>query len=212
MAKPVISILVEGDGEVRAAPVLVRRLLHEAYARYDFDLRPMNARGGGNIMRKGGLERFLQIARRVAVGVLVLKDAEREYVDCPVSLAYELSARAAALKLQIPVAVACAVCEYESWFLISLHTTREVFLRSDAVYAGNPEQECGAKGWLERHRNKQDYTKYKEVEHQELLTARLDLPHTLAHSRSFRRLAHAVQELLAAIDAAAPTFTPAPPV
>jgi hypothetical protein len=47
-----------------------------------------------------------------------------------------------------------------------------------------------------------------ETADQVSMTAALDIPHTIEHSRSFRRMAHAVEELLIAIDSSRPVVTP----
>jgi hypothetical protein len=205
-----IYLIVEGDGEVDAAPELMRRLLYEQFQRFEFVLKPINAHGCGNIDTPGGLERFLELTRRApnCSGVIVLRDAEREHQACPPGLAGALAQRAANLQLPFPVVIVCATCEYESWFISSLHSIKEGYLKENAVYEGDPEQECGAKGWLTRHMP--EGRVYKETLDQVRMTTRLDIPHTIAHSRSFRRMAHAVEELIGAIDTQNARVTPHP--
>lgn len=208
-----IYVIVEGDGEVSAAPVLVRRLLNEEFVRPEFNVpRAHNGNGRHNLLKPDGLERFLERLRRIAdcKGAVVLLDAEEESRDCPPELAYALAERGKALNLPFPVVVVCAVCEYESWFLSNLHTSIKNWLLSNAKYEGpNPEMMCGAKEWLSRHMP--SGRAYKETEDQARMTACIDIPHTIEHSRSFRRMAHAIEELLAAIDSGAGGVTPVPP-
>lgn len=202
-----IYLIVEGDGEVEAAPELVRRLLYEKFQRFDLKLnRPYNAHGCDNLEKY--LENFLELARRApdCKGVVILRDAEREHQACPPALAQALARRAQSLQLSFPVVVVCANCEYESWFIASLHTINKGYLREETVYESDPEQECGAKGWLSRHRP--EGLAYKETLDQVRLTTLLDIPHTIEHSRSFRRMAHAVEELLWAIDSQSSVVTP----
>jgi hypothetical protein len=49
---------------------------------------------------------------------------------------------------------------------------------------------------------------YKEVQHQPALTEFIDIEHTRQRSRSFRRLCHAIEELLEAIDSGSTIVTP----
>jgi hypothetical protein len=97
------------------------------------------------------------------------------------------------LNLPFPVVVVCATCEYESWFLASLHT-----IMPGVTFEGDPEKECGAKGWLTRQMPAGHA--YKETSDQVRMTNDLDIPHVTRHSRSFRRMVEAVGELLEAID------------
>jgi hypothetical protein len=205
-----IYVVVEGDGEEAAAPSLLRRLLHHYIQRFDLGVKAYNAHGNSNIIATGQLEKILEVTRRTAdcTGVIILLDAEREHCECPPDLASILARRAEALGLPFPVTVVCACCEYESWFLLNLHTPIKNWLKPGTTYAGDAEQECGAKGWLRRHMPPGDT--YKEAIDQPRMTEHLDLLHTMEHSRSFRRLVHAVDELLFAIDSGTTLVTPAP--
>jgi hypothetical protein len=212
--KQTIYLIVEGDGEREAAPLLMRRLLGELHKRYEFNkITAYNAHGNGNITVPGGLERFLELTRRQpdCMGVVVLLDAEQEHVKCPPGLACGLSKRARSLGLPFPVVVVCAVCEYESWFLYDVfpdhrHTIAEKWLKPGAVYEGNPEEECSAREWLKR--NMESGLTYKETLDQPRMTAHLDIGHVREHSRSFKRLVNAVNELLEEIDRGKTGVTP----
>jgi hypothetical protein len=207
-----IYVIAEGDGEVAAAPELIRRLMYEYLNRFEFQVPPArNANGRGNLIRSGGLERFLERLRRASDcrGVIILLDAELEYRDCPPELAIGLAQRSAVLGLPFPVVVVCAVCEYESWFLFNLHTEIKSWLLPDTKYEGaDPEQICGAKEWLSNHMANGSI--YKETVDQVAMTVHLDILHTMEHSRSFRRMVHATDELVAAIDSSATSISPLP--
>lgn len=71
---------------------------------------------------------------------------------------------------------------------------------------GDPENECSAREWLKRHM-KSGYV-YNETQDQPRMTAHLELEDIIALSRSFRRLANAVDEILKAIDENMATVTP----
>lgn len=201
-----LYVIVEGDGELSAVPLLLRRLLYEKFERYDFStISPINARGRGNLTRDGGLERLLEYTRRQpdCDGVLVLFDAEKDDVDCPPRIAYVFAERAAALGLPFPVSIVCAVCEYESWFLYSDTIADEYFT---AVYPDNPDEECSAKGWINRHLRTQ--ATYRETIDQTDMSQLLELDELHDKSRSFRRLVDALTELLMAIDGGMKAVTP----
>ena len=76
--------IVEGPGDEVAAPVLLRRILHERIGRYDLDvLKPLTAKGRGALIKR--LEDLLGLAAATdgCSGILVLLDADR---DCPTEL------------------------------------------------------------------------------------------------------------------------------
>jgi hypothetical protein len=139
-------------------------------------------------------------------GVVVLLDTEKENLACPLILAKDFVQRARRLGLPFPVTIVCAMCEYESWFLFNLSQIAPMYLKPKSQFSRDPEQECGAKGWLSE--NMPGEQRYNETIDQPRMTALIDIPHTIQHSRSFRRLNHAVEELLIAIDARKITVTP----
>ena len=111
--------------------------------------------------------------------------------------------RAAALGLPFPVSIVCAVCEYESWFLYSDAIADEYFTE---VYPYNPDDECSAKGWINRHLR--DQASYRETIDQTNMSQLLELDDLFDKSRSFRRLVDALTELITAIDDGMTPVTP----
>ena len=207
-----LAIIVEGDGEESAAPALVRRIL-ELRNRYDLyhNIQPLNTKGRGNLVVENGLEKFLRTARKLpdCTGIIVLLDAEKENRACPPDLALSLSQRARQVGLQIPVVIVCAVCEYESWFLASIDKIAGKYdIPEGTTFPGNPEDKCGAKEWLTSQM--QGSNIYKETIHQAKMTHDLDLQYLSENIRSFQRMIHAVDELLAAIDSGDVIVTPPP--
>jgi len=87
--------------------------------------------------------------------------------------------------------------EYETWFLVSLDA-----IHPGESYPGNAELHRDAKGWLRKRFG------YREVRDQALYTRSLDIEATRARSRSFRRLCHAFEELIAAQATGQPIVTP----
>lgn len=205
----VVYSVVEGDGDETAAPHLIRRIFHEYLERFDLKVgKALNANGRDNLLKPDGIERFLKYTKikTDCAGVLVLIDTERESLSCPPDLADDLAGRARRLNLPFPVAVVCATCEYESWFLINLDSIALKYALSAAVYEGDPERECSSKEWLSVHMP--DGRRYKETQDQESMTFDIDILKTVEQSRSFRRLVHAVEELAAAVETGKPVVTP----
>lgn len=207
-----IYLIVEGDGEATAAPLLIRRILHDYIQRSDLITTKnttLNAKGRDNLI-KHKFDAFLEYTRRNrenCAGVIVLLDAEKENVNRPVELAKKLAKRARKLKLPFPVGVAVAVCEYESWFLINLDVIAPKYFPDGLhEYEGNPEEQCSAKGWLSRQMPKGQI--YKETIHQVKMTAEIDINKTANESPSFKRLIEAVEMLALAIDNGDNSVTP----
>jgi hypothetical protein len=95
--------------------------------------------------------------------------------------------------------VVCAKREYEAWFLASLQS-----IQAGQLYPGDPESIRGAKEWLQHKFG------YREVRDQSRYTRMLDVALAKDRSRSFRRLCHAFEELIAATQFGPPIVTPSP--
>ena len=182
----IVSCIVEGDGEVAALPVLLRRLTDHFGAGKWIDIPlPIRVKRDRFLNRDGEFERFLLLAATKAGDgrVLVLLDADD---DCPVELARSISERASALIDPDRLAVVIAVREFEGWFIAAadhLDGTRGF------RFAGNlpvdPENIRGAKEWLSE---RIDAGRYHEVADQPAFCARLRIDVAEDRSRSFRKL------------------------
>ena len=207
---PVIVPIVEGDGEVKAVPRLLLRIIGEKHGRQDIRIQqPINARGKTKLLKKFAV--FLEYAReqQECDAILVLLDGDE---DCPRDLAACLVQTAAGLNLGVPVAIVCAHREYEAWFVANLKLGAgdkirgSLGLSETADYEGDIESIGSPKGWIQVRMPQG--TGYKETQHQLALTEYIDIEHTQRRSRSFRRLCHAVEELLCAIESGTPVVTP----
>jgi hypothetical protein len=208
---PKIVPIVEGPGEVKSVPALLSRILVEM-ARYDVQVdEARNAHGCSNLLKPGGLEKFVEIAASVpdCGTILILMDADRQ---CAVQIAQDFSRRVQAIHIHRPVQIVIAKCEYEAWFLASLETIAghnlegRPGLPAGLTYNGEVEARIGVKEWLNQHFQKGRI--YKETGDQVLMTRLIDTEHARRRSRSFRRLWHAVEEALDAIDQQNTTVTP----
>lgn len=189
----IVASVVEGHGEVKALPALLRRIAYGAGI-YEIDVRPPH-RLGCDQMRSTKVRDAVRIQRaslveRGGVGVVVvLYDSDD---DDPTEC---VEATRAALEGQEAV-VAVAVREYEAWFLAGIESLRrhkEVL--DDASYSKDPEAKRGAKEALQE----QMTGKYIETRHQDAFSSILDLDATARRSPSFARFR---EQLLAALEAA----------
>lgn len=208
---PKIFPIVEGPGEVEAVPVLLTKLLAEMQ-RPDIRVGDVsNAHGCYNLTKPGGVEKFVDnaYAKRDCGAVLILMDADKE---CPVQLASDFSRRIEAIGVRFPIAIVIAKCEYETWFLASLETIagrdleRRPGLPAGLTYPGEFEERVGVKGWISRQMP--DGRNYKETLDQLAMTRLIDTDKARERSRSFRRLCHALEETVAAIDSGKRIVTP----
>ncbi len=202
---PKIVPIVEGDGEVTAVPVLLRKILTRDL-RFDVQIaRPKSANGRTNLIKEGGLERFIRYAwkERDCGAILILLDAENE---CPEDIARDFSKRAEALGVLFPVVIVVAKRMYEAWILASISTIAgRLGLPSGLTPPADVEAVPNPKTWIDERLP--PGRAYKETQDQEAMTVFMDL--ALAGSaRSFQRLEHGVQEALEAIDAGAKMITP----
>lgn len=190
----IVLPLVEGHSEVESVPVLLRRL----FARLDRTdasvAKPFRVKRY-QIVRAGELERAVVQGLRSRSGVtsvLVLLDADD---DDPDALETALLQRCREVTF-LPAAVVAATRELESWFLGSKDSLRGICgIRADARAPEGPEAIRGAKERLTRNMERRSYL---EVQDQPTFAARMDLDLALERCASFRRLATALEHLLAA--------------
>ena len=119
-----IVAIVEGDGEVKAAPTLIRQIHGEVSPGAPLDVgRPIRVRRN-RILKGGELERYLALAANIAGadgGILVLLDANG---DCPAHLGPEILQRASKARPDLRIEVVLANCEYESWFIAAIDSLK----------------------------------------------------------------------------------------
>ena len=147
-----VAPIVEGHGEVQAVPILLQRMLFEirddAFLRVNPALR---VKAGSFLNDHDYFAKYLELAARKAKphargSVLILLDCDD---DCPAKVGPELAARAAAVRGDVPIIVALAYREYETWFLAAANSLRGVGgLPLDLNPPAAPESIRGAKGWL----------------------------------------------------------------
>ena len=195
MATQRIAVIVEGEGEVAAVPVLIRRIAGEGLGRWDVTVSSPHRRPRNSLTTTGGIERFVTLATVKdpdTSGLLVIIDADD---DCPAELGPALQARATAARPDLRVSVVLANRAFEAWFLAAAPSLRgQRGLAPDLVTPADPERPRDCKGWLTTHRI--DGGVYKPTVDQAALAAILDLHLARKHSRSFDKLWRDVARLL----------------
>ena len=127
--------IVEGYGEERAVPCLIRRWLHHRRWHQSFEVpeTAINAKGCSKLKspydrkRHLGIEHYIEAALRGRPdAILVVLDADQECIHRGPGnrLGPELLARAKAIAPHVPLSVVVANPEYEVWFLASLTAIR----------------------------------------------------------------------------------------
>lgn len=154
MSLPGLASIVEGDGEVQAVPLLIRRVAALAAPGLALQTpRPIRVKRD-RIVKPGELERAVELAARTAGSggaIMILLDAED---DCPATLAPALLARAVAARGDFPIGLALAKFEFEAWFLAAAESLRgHRTLATNLAPPPDPEAVRGAKQWLSRHMN-----------------------------------------------------------
>jgi hypothetical protein len=166
--------IVEGDGKVRAVPVLFRRLIGEFNLGVPVEVARPIRQQKGSLLKEGGLERAVQLAAieggdTCAIFVLIDSDG-----DCPRNRAPELLARAQKARSDRRICLVLAHQEYEAWFLASASSLKGCCRLGDDIQDHpTPENVRDCKGWLETAMPRT--SKYSETTDQAALTAVFDV-------------------------------------
>jgi len=183
-----LGLVVEGDGELDALPILVRRHLHENRKIFDIEVaKPKNSKGRGNLEAPGGVERYGQHAALPddVSGVLVLCDSDNDKV-C--EFGPTMHERAAGAVPGKPVIATLAVTEFENWIVASAETIE------GAVPVDVPDFEAiGAEGIIRTWRYPRAYVKPL---HQPGYAQQIDFQLVAGRCPSFDRLVRCLDELV----------------
>lgn len=192
MTRTVVCI-VEGDGEVRAVPLLLRRIAEAAGV---FDLVvpvPIRVHKDQFLRRQEEFSRKLLLAAAKAQGgaVLVILDADD---DCPVALAADIASRAHEVIPHVNLRVVIARREFEAWLLGAVESLAgKRGLPVDIEAPPVPDDVRNAKGWLSE---RMVGGRYHEVSDQPAFSAQFDIELAQGRSRSFRRLIKVLREVM----------------
>jgi hypothetical protein len=182
-----VAAIVEGDGEVVALPVLLRRLGEwRSPGIFTQILAPIRVRRDRFLNREEEFirHRLLAAAKCGEDGwILVLLDADD---DCPAELGAVILQRAQTCVPHRRISVVLAKREYEAWFIAaaeSLHGKRGFIY--DPADTTDAETRRDAKGWIKAHMSTHAY---RETTDQPSFSAQMDLQQAFDRSRSFRKL------------------------
>ena len=183
MIKRRIVPIVEGHGEERAIPCLMRRWLrYRGFCKF-FEVPGLaiNAKGCGKLkapydrLRHIGIEHYVEAAlRNKPDAILIVIDADEECLNRDPSngLGPKLVSRAKDVAGTIPLGVVVANREYEAWFLASITSIRAAGLFPNRINVNgnfNPELPRDCKGIIASLMG----CPYEETIHQLKLTERL---------------------------------------
>lgn len=146
-----IVSVVEGHGEVRAVPELLRRLIAGVNPPVSIEISSHPVRQPREtLIKPGGLEAAVSLAAN-EVGengaILIILDSE---ADCPAQLAPELVNRARTARPDKRIWLVLAHHEFEAWFLAAASSLKGCRgLSHEIEDHDNPESVHGCKEWLE---------------------------------------------------------------
>lgn len=198
MAALTIPSIVEGHGEVKALPVLLRRLVYDAAPQLICNIPPpIRVPRASFIHRDRELERSIQLAALKAGDpqhsfILLLFDADE---DCPARLAPDLLARSKGVRPDHAMALTLAKCEFEAWFAAAAESLRgKRSLPEDLGRPSAPEEIRDAKRWVKS--NRADNT-YSETLDQAAYCAMFDFAEARTYSPSFAKFYRDFMRLIA---------------
>lgn len=184
-----LALIVEGDGDEKALPIIVRSHLQQQGVYSLGVARPINAKGRGNIERVGQLERWLQLAARRSntTGILVVCDADD---DPACEFGPSLTERSRREVPHVPVRCCLAVREFENWIAASAET-----LAPDSGQARQDDFEhYSALRVIRQWKAPRSYVK---TLHQPSFAAGMDHSVVAERCPSFARLLRCIDELVA---------------
>lgn len=202
-----IAAIVEGDGEVEAVAVLLRRHAEVAGWAGRVSVPTVIRQPATKLLQRGELERTVELAARKLGGpggILVLLDSDDA---CPAILGPELLARVRLARPDLPTTLVLAHREYEAWFLgaaASLAGKRNLPIGLQPPSA--PETIRGCKEWLSDQMPRG--AAYDESDDQSALTAIFDLNAAKSACPSFDKCHREVMTLLKRVAAITPGFLP----
>jgi hypothetical protein len=193
-----IRPIVEGQGEVQAVPLLLRRLRdHAGLPEIEF-VRP-HRRQRSEFVNRAALQTSVRVAflDPACSAVVVIFDADD---DCPKELGPTIEKWASEAAEGRPTSVILANREYEAWLLAGIEALRgRRSIREDARLHSEPEKPRSPKDQLTQRM--WIGSAYSPAVDQAPLTAHFDLAAAYRACRSFRKLVKEFGRLATAIGA-----------
>lgn len=182
-----VCAIVEGDGEVAALPIVLRRLKERFGPVEHVNISaPIRVYKDRFLNREDEFRRHLLLAAAKcgeAGWILVLLDADDA---CPMELADSIRQRALAHIPHRRLAIVIANREFEAWYIASAKSLNGV---RGFTFENEPppdaERPRDAKGWMRERMTKRAYG---ETTDQPAFAARFDIDEAAENSRSFRKM------------------------
>jgi hypothetical protein len=189
-----VAPIVEGHGDVRALPVLIRSLAQRLAPERGLVVHSPVRVPKSRLVAAGGLEPYVEYCARVMKRrgtVLIVIDGDD---DCPAKLGPELLARATAAVRDVRTRVVIAQREFEAWGVASASTLGGWRGLPDPLDPpSDPEAIRDPKRWLESRFTPRQ--RYSETLDQPALASRIDLA-ARARADSLDKLCREIDELL----------------
>ncbi len=185
--------IVEGEGDLKAVPELLRRILHHHNC---FDVQVLAHKRGDLPKVLANFENVFKMAVKEDAAILLLLDFDCKNCACVVQSAEPFYKKVEDLRPDWAFKVAFMVKEFETLFLADRNATRSVLkdIPEMTNFPADPESVRGAKEWLSKAMP--SGIAYKETVHQVKIVSQLDLNHLRTHSPSYRHLEKALLSLL----------------
>lgn len=158
----IIPTIVEGHGETKALPVIIRRLLASFAPQLICRIpEPIRVPKGSFLNRPDERSRALDLAAIKGAGapasfVLMVLDSDGA---CPAESAPALLSRCREARGDCRLALTFAHREFEAWFIAAAESLRGYRgLPIDLVRPADPESIQDAKGWIKQHRSDRAYS------------------------------------------------------
>lgn len=180
--------IVEGDGDARAVPILIRRILESN----NIFIRILAANKRGDLPKvRGSFDNYFKAAIKFRAPILWVLDFDCDDCNCQKDEAEKLYQRANEIYANWPFKVVFISKEFEALFLAEKNTARSVLGIDDMFeFPANPNSIRGAKGVLSHALPKG--RAYKETVHQQKIAAQIDLDILREVSSDFRHLEKSV--------------------
>lgn len=178
-----ILLVVEGEADVLAAPLLVRRVLHEVIKQFGWEVFTQRRKDIEHLRSRDwyNFNRYLKAAYNEGAPILWMLDADD---GCPVDLARQFYSMAAATPVRQPLAFAFWHREYETMFLHSPSAIQSKYALDKCPAPPVPPEKCrGAKEWISKQLPAG--LTYKERVDQPALSSVVDLSLLRANYKSY---------------------------
>ena len=190
-----ISCIVEGDGDVMALPVLLRRAIYEIDPTFIYNIERPIRLDRAKFSKDNELNRAIQLAFLKTKGVgaiLIVIDADD---DCPFQLGPQILNRAEIFRPDATIKVVLANKEYKGWFLAGAASLAGVKgLPTDLLSEVNAENIRDAKGWLQERMN--GNTNYRPTVDQPSFSMLFNMNDAVINSPSFSKFMRDVRAIL----------------